>query len=351
MKNKEQVMFFTFSMRGGGSAEVISKLAWHFSREMAVTICTLESAVSMELPANVQVEVLKIRKSPLLGSLITYLQIFIQLRRTITRLNPTKIVSFIHIANIICVLASWRAKAKVIVCERSDILSAKIGWLWKIIRPPVYWHADTVCLQNSDDRYQLPNYLWRKIIIARNPIKEPAPTRASSHRLIAIGRLHPVKRFDLMIKLSSEVLKKNPQLQLHIFGEGSERTFLEKLIADSDLKTQVVLCGHTNDIPGAISESSIFLMTSSSEGQPNALLEALAAGLPALCLDTSNCFKAIKISFPHVQLINPSDEHEFTKKLDSIVTSGANRFTTQWENWNEQAWSEWRKLITENERP
>lgn len=335
-------------MRGGGSAEVIEKLARHFSADMIVTICTLESK-SINLPNNVHIEVLKIIKPPIFTSLLTYIQILIRLRQTILRVNPTKIVSFIHIANIICIFAAWKTSGRVIVCERSDILKSKIGRVWKCIRPIVYWRADTICLQNQMDRNLLPNYLQRKIIIARNPIKEPVFAELGSPRLIAIGRLHPVKRFDLLIRLCSQILKSNPQLELHIFGDGPERPYLETIIRDLELTNQAILRGITYDIQAAISECSIFLMTSASEGQPNALLEALASGLPAICLDTSSCFHEIKAFFPHLHLIPPGQEDFFIDTLTKILKRGIVKYPSNWEQWNSSAWSDWHNIIKQNQ--
>lgn len=338
------VLFFTFSLRGGGSAAVIKKLATHFSKDLTVHICTLEAPIE-DWPENINIHLIHIKKYRLLTSLLNYLQIISKLRAIIIKLKPFKLVSFIHIANMISVISAWKTHTHVIVCERSDLKKAKIGNLWKIARPFIYNFADQVCLQNRADLDHLPKFLAKKIVFARNPISDPKTTKDKLPIIVTVGRLHPTKRHRLLIEICKPVLEQFPKYQLHIYGEGPLLEEIKSQISRTGLCDKVILKGQQNDIPEILSQSTAFVLCSSSEGQPNALLEALASGLPAICFDTSPCFNEIAESFSNLKLIEEGKKSLFSESLKELIISNKSYVSNEWIGWNVLAWSEWEKII------
>lgn len=104
-------------------------------------------------------------------------------------------------------------------------------------------------------------------------------------RLVSVGRLAPEKRFDLMIDAFSLAHARNPDLRLTIHGEGPCRAELEAQISAYGLRGAVSLPGLNRDIPAALADADMFLCTSRLEGLGNAIIEAMAAGLPVLSVD------------------------------------------------------------------
>lgn len=105
--------------------------------------------------------------------------------------------------------------------------------------------------------------------------------------ILAVGRLNPVKRFDLLVSLFAEVHRNYPEWKLRIVGDGEDKAKLEALIAELDAGDYVTLTGR-KDSAGVEQEmlrASIFAMTSSSEGFPFVLLEAQSCGLPVVAFD------------------------------------------------------------------
>ena len=101
-----------------------------------------------------------------------------------------------------------------------------------------------------------------------------------SFRLVAVGNLKPVKNYGYLL----EALKHLPRdIQLDIYGEGDERSALESVIAANDLN--VGLMGIRDDIWNVLPDYDLFVMPSRYEGCPNAVIEAMAAGLPVLLSD------------------------------------------------------------------
>ena len=127
------------------------------------------------------------------------------------------------------------------------------------------------------------------------PNPAPVPTlkhnevtgrRDSRRRITAIGRLHPQKGFDLLLKAFSICAKKYPDLWVapSFLEEGQERSFLEALILELGLKDQVNLKGIKDPIL-FLRETDLFVMSSRFEGFPLALVEAMACNLAVISTD------------------------------------------------------------------
>lgn len=105
--------------------------------------------------------------------------------------------------------------------------------------------------------------------------------------VVSVGRLEPVKGYDLLIRAWSQVHLKHPDWKLHIWGEGSLKTSLIELINKLKLNNSVFLMGYTSDIEIAYKEASIYIMTSQFEGFPLVLIEAMQWGLPCVSVKIS----------------------------------------------------------------
>lgn len=113
------------------------------------------------------------------------------------------------------------------------------------------------------------------------------PNSANKLILIAVGRLVPLKGFDILIKAVAEVVNQgfDDLLVLIVGGEksnGLERLRLQMLIQDLDIENYVKLIGLRNDIIGLMKASDIFVMPSRYEGLSLAMIEAMACGLPII---------------------------------------------------------------------
>lgn len=105
--------------------------------------------------------------------------------------------------------------------------------------------------------------------------------------VVAAGRLHAVKRFDLLIHIFASVHDTMPDWKLHIIGDGEEREKLKKYISDCRAEDYIILKG-VMDARGVMSEmcaGSIYAMSSSSEGFPFVIVEAQSCCMPVVAFD------------------------------------------------------------------
>ena len=102
------------------------------------------------------------------------------------------------------------------------------------------------------------------------------------------GRLDPVKGFEEMLTAFRLVCRRHPA-RLLLAGEGSYRRRVESLIRENALSDRVLMLGERSDVPALLKAADLFLFCSRTEGLPNALLEAMAAGLPIVATDVPGC--------------------------------------------------------------
>lgn len=101
-------------------------------------------------------------------------------------------------------------------------------------------------------------------------------------RVVALGRLSPQKNFASLIRAFKLVVAVHPDWELIIYGDGSQKGMLLKLVEDLGLKNNVKLPGYTGNVTQALLDSSIFALSSVFEGFSLVILEAMACGVPVV---------------------------------------------------------------------
>lgn len=102
-----------------------------------------------------------------------------------------------------------------------------------------------------------------------------------------VGGLRAVKNVPLLLDAFARA--KIAGARLSIFGDGAMRPMLEEQARASGIHEQVTFGGYEADPAPCYAAMDVFVMTSVSEQTPNALLEAMASGLPAICTDVGDC--------------------------------------------------------------
>ena len=98
----------------------------------------------------------------------------------------------------------------------------------------------------------------------------------------SVGSLTPVKNHALLIHAAAALIAGGQEVEVRLAGEGLERDPLESLADSLGIAARVRLPGHVADIPGFLQRLDAFVLPSRSEAHPNALLEAMACGLPCV---------------------------------------------------------------------
>lgn len=109
------------------------------------------------------------------------------------------------------------------------------------------------------------------------PARDAWPPAGDRPRVLAVGRLVPVKGFDVLIAACKSV-----DADLAIAGEGFEQERLAAAIAEAGLQHRITLLGHRDDVAALLAAADLFVISSRYEGCPYTLIEALHAEVPVV---------------------------------------------------------------------
>lgn len=209
-----------------------------------------------------------------------------RLRATIRRLRPDVAIGFLTKINTLLLLATIGLETRVIVAERNNPRRQNAHRGWTLLLDRLYSRADAIVLQTEASRECLPLHIAPTALVIPNPIvAAPLEATSTSKTIVGVGRLDPQKGFDRLITAFASFASRHPDWQLVIWGEGPDRTQLVQRIADLGLSDRITLPGLSAAPRGWTRDAGIFALSSRFEGFPNALGEAMAAGLPVVAFD------------------------------------------------------------------
>ena len=126
--------------------------------------------------------------------------------------------------------------------------------------------------------------------------KIPTWTQANAHcprKIGIVGNLKPVKGTDVFIDAAKIVLETHPDTQCELAGSGLEELY-QSQIQQLGIAQNVHLLGSLSDVPAFLSTLDIAVLSSRSEGLPNAVMEYMAAGRPCVVTDVGGCGELIQ---------------------------------------------------------
>jgi glycosyltransferase involved in cell wall biosynthesis len=132
-----------------------------------------------------------------------------------------------------------------------------------------------------------------------------------------VGRLHRIKRFDLVIEAAAALLPRFPQLRLVIVGDGRLRQDLETH-ASLKLAQRCSLLGQRGDLIDLYQAFDVFIQASDSEGSPNAVLEAMAMEVPIVATDVGGTTDLVTPD-QHAIIIPKDNVRRLTEGIERVI--------------------------------
>lgn len=179
--------------------------------------------------------------------------------------------------------------AKIIVSERNDPEHFAGKRIVKIVSRCLIKMADGFVFQTRDAEKYYNKLLKKRSVVIPNPLLAenlPQPYQGKREKIIvSSGRLNKQKNQKMLIQVFTEIAEKIPEFKLIIYGEGELRQELETEIRHLNMEERILLPGNVTDLHERIRKASIFVLTSNFEGMPNALIEAMALGIPCISVD------------------------------------------------------------------
>jgi glycosyltransferase involved in cell wall biosynthesis len=144
--------------------------------------------------------------------------------------------------------------------------------------------------------------------------------------ILSVGRLSREKGHKDLIAGFSELRDqmRDTPLRLVLVGDGPERASLEQQARECDAREQIVFAGHRDDVKRFYGMASVFALPSYSEGTPNVLLEAMAAGLPVVATRVGGIPELVTDG-ENALLVPPANPSELARALRKLLQSAALR--------------------------
>jgi glycosyltransferase involved in cell wall biosynthesis len=296
---RPRILLLIPHLGGGGSERVIETLARSLDRgkyDVHLALITASHCSNQDSSLTIPVYSLgatRVRRSA------------VRLLRLIWKLRPNLILSGIAHLNLL-VLA-----LKPLLPRGTRILARQNGALAETLRPHprrlsrrmysvAYRRADRVICQTEAMAHELhvdlrveptslavlPNPTDISYIRRRTRLLNPQQTLGSP-TLIAIGRLVPEKGFDLLLDALAALPPPHHCIELFLVGTGPQQCTLERQARELGIHSRTHFVGQMPDPIIQFPHASLFVLSSRTEGLPNAMLEAAAAGLPIVATPAS----------------------------------------------------------------
>lgn len=317
------ICFFIGSLYGGGAERVVCNLAnFLVKKDYNVSILTMSDKQSYYIDKRVRwIKLLQEneRKGKLYNNLLRLYRFYSFLKKT--RIDVY--IGFLPITLIMMLLFKWVTKSKVICSERNAPSTYPI--LLRIILKCIAHKSDGWVFQTQYEREWYGNSIGKaEVQIIPNAINPDVYSSMyigkRKNKIVTVGKMTKQKNQVLMIKAFNRIHHLFPEYKLIIFGEGILRDNLQKIIDKLQLSEYIEMPGYVNNIYECIKDASLFVLSSDYEGIPNALIEAMALGLPCIATDCKGGGVKSLINNRENGLIVPArDEKSLANAMKSML--------------------------------
>lgn len=324
--NLKRIALVISSLTSGGAERVMSELANYFVNKPDVEIhliILIRKEKFFEIDKRVKIYEPDFDYKKYSRPIFT-LKILKYLRSTLKLIRPDTCLSFSGRYNSFALIAAYGLGLKVFISDRSRP-GISYGKLLDFINPILYKTATGIIAQTSkakDFAYQQTHH--KNIRVINNPIRTLKKVNVERQNIILnVGRFIPSKKQELLIEIFSRI--KAPEWKLQFLGDGERYEAAKKKAEKLGVADRVLFEGMQRNIDKYYFGAKIFAFTSVSEGFPNALGEATAAGLASISFDCnagpSDLIDDGKTGF----LIPMNQEEVYENRLQELIDNATKR--------------------------
>jgi len=293
-------MIVIHSLSGGGAERVAVEMCDYWLRQgCRVTLVTQSGPESDVYPVPEGVERCALglagASQGTLGGLVANARRVMALRRLIRKQRPNVVLGMMTTASVLAVAAARRLPCRVIATEHTHPPAQGLSPMWEKLRRWAYPRAHAVVALTAGTAAWLEeNVPGAQVTVIPNAVRwpmeasepvVPPPPRGGRRRLLAVGRLHPHKGFDVLLRAFAQLVGHYPDWDLVILGDGDEREALWEQIEAHNLADRVSLPGRVGNLSDWYADADLYVLSSRVEGLSNTLIEAMASGLPVVAFD------------------------------------------------------------------
>jgi GalNAc-alpha-(1->4)-GalNAc-alpha-(1->3)-diNAcBac-PP-undecaprenol alpha-1,4-N-acetyl-D-galactosaminyltransferase len=329
MTKKRKIAFLINSLSSGGAERVVTTLANSLINNYDVTIITFISLPPFyNLDGRIKLISCYNKIAPSsnpLAALKSNYSLLKRIHSIIKDNNIELLIGFMTTANVLATVIGKINRIPIIISERTNPYYQNIPKFWNFLRSLSYRYADILIVQTEI----IKNFFNKKIDedklrVLPNPISIELTNKrtlgqlsARKNIVLSVGRLTPLKAHAILIRAFA--LTEFSDWELWIAGEGPEYNSLKGLIKELNLSDHVKLLGLVKDVHRLYNTSKIFAFSSTYEGFPNALIEAMHFGLACVSMDCPTGPAELIEDGQNGFLVPINDINKMSFKLSSLM--------------------------------
>jgi GalNAc-alpha-(1->4)-GalNAc-alpha-(1->3)-diNAcBac-PP-undecaprenol alpha-1,4-N-acetyl-D-galactosaminyltransferase len=325
--NQKTIALVIPSLKSGGMERVMSELANHFAEYENHVVHIVMYGKTPKLFYNLDKRIMVHTSKEVFSAnfrLLFTLQRLIYLRRTIKEINPNTVLSFGTLWNSFVLLALKGLKYPVYISDRGNP-TLKYSFFQEYLRDKLYKSASGIITQTTLAmdivKKRFPNC---KVTVIGNPIRPIGEEHSQIKKekiVLSVSPLKATKHQDRLVNIFSKINAPGWKLVI-VGGNALNQKNFEKLsqqVIEQNLSDRVLLAGEQKNVDEYYLKSSIFAFTSSTEGFPNVVGEALSSGLPVISYDCITGPSEMINDAQNGFLVPVFDDETFHERLQRLI--------------------------------
>jgi len=290
-----KILFHLNCFEQGGAERVVSNLVNNLVSDEYDVIAATQWQGEVEFALDERVRRIHVglkEEDEGKNRLVKILLRFKYLRDLIREEKPDVVISFTRRPNYRALISAWGLKVPVIPAVRQDPKSYYNSFADKLLIPLLYPMAAGCVFQTAEQMESFPKGLCKRSEIILNPVNAKYVNAAypiyREKTVVQSGRIVDFKNQAMLLRAFLKVHEKHPDYDLKIYGGDSfDGTWenLEMIIRKNHAEEFIHLMGPSDSLEKELPRASVYAFSSDYEGMPNALIEAMALGMPVVATD------------------------------------------------------------------
>lgn len=292
----KHIVFLALTLTRGGAERVIANLCNEaLSEKYRVSIITcMNRPVGYELKPGIEhicIEKTSDMHYRNLGE--RFLKRRKLLKQVLEECKPDVLLCFLPEPNFLALSLKKHFDFPMIISVRNDPVREYKNPVYQVLMRALYPKADGYVFQTTQAKeyFGFSKHIVEKSCVIPNPLGRtfvdysPVEEEERKKIIVNVGKLSGQKNQRLLIKAFGKITDRYSEYVLHIYGEGDKRKELEELAVGLGLQDKIIFCGNVSELHKRIEDAAMFVLSSDYEGMPNALMEAMAMGIPCVSTD------------------------------------------------------------------
>lgn len=320
----KKIVFVTNAMLIGGAERVITTLANNFvKKHIDVTIITIMNT-KCEFTLDERIKLISVYEKEGKPARKEYRHYYGKLAGMVREEEPDLVVIMPEEISVKAIPFLRKLDIPIVVSERNNPWIMPKNKINRILRIINYPKVDGIVFQTEEAASYFSKKIQKKGRIILNPLDfsrlPKEHTGARNKTIVTMGRLESQKNQKMLIRAFAYIYKKHKDYKLIIYGNGSMKEELKTYASQLLPRRSFVFESASEEILKKINDAGIFVLSSDYEGLPNALIEAMAIGLPCVSTDCPSGGPRMLIdNYKNGILVDVADEEALAMALNEII--------------------------------